>query len=183
MRSPTFQRSVLPPSSGLRSSGGVRDFSSTLCVQTGSGAHAASCTVGTGGKAGPGREADHSPPSSAEVKKEQELYLLSPQALLWRVVGQFYLVLPGCIAGANRVLCRTEWARLKRPWQRVSALPAIKTASEKKYFVGQTSVSSTELTRNKPVRLTAEVKIKLFLVHYTLPHYASVCGCGGGVQV
>jgi hypothetical protein len=46
-----------------------------VCVQTGSGAHPASYTVGTGssfpvGKARPGRDADHSPPSSAEVKKE-----------------------------------------------------------------------------------------------------------------
>jgi hypothetical protein len=32
-----------------------------------------------GGKARPGRDADLSPPSSAEVKKEQELYLLSPK--------------------------------------------------------------------------------------------------------
>jgi hypothetical protein len=32
-----------------------------------------------GGKARPERDADHSPPSSAEVKKEQELYLLSPK--------------------------------------------------------------------------------------------------------
>jgi hypothetical protein len=31
-----------------------------------------------GGKARPGRDADHSPPSSAEVKKEQELCILSP---------------------------------------------------------------------------------------------------------
>jgi hypothetical protein len=31
-----------------------------------------------GGKARPGRDADHSPPSSAEVKEEQELHLLSP---------------------------------------------------------------------------------------------------------
>jgi hypothetical protein len=43
-----------------------------------------SSTVGTGGsfpggKARPGRDADHSPPSSAEVKKEYELYLLSPK--------------------------------------------------------------------------------------------------------
>jgi hypothetical protein len=30
-----------------------------------------------GGKARPVRDADHSPPSSAEVKKDQELYLLS----------------------------------------------------------------------------------------------------------
>jgi hypothetical protein len=32
-----------------------------------------------GGKARPGRDADRSAPSSAEVKKEQELYLLSPK--------------------------------------------------------------------------------------------------------
>jgi hypothetical protein len=32
-----------------------------------------------GGKGRPGRDADHSPPSSAEVKKEQELYLQSPR--------------------------------------------------------------------------------------------------------
>jgi hypothetical protein len=50
----------------------AKDFSSNLCVQTGSGAHPVSCTMGTGGhflggKARPGRDADHSPPSSAEV--------------------------------------------------------------------------------------------------------------------
>jgi hypothetical protein len=53
----------------------AEDFSSNLCVQTGSGAHPASYTTGTGGsfpggKVRPGRDADHSPPSSAEVKKE-----------------------------------------------------------------------------------------------------------------
>jgi hypothetical protein len=46
-----------------------KDFSSSLCVQT----HPASCPVVTGGpypgaKAQPGRDADHSLPSSAEVK-------------------------------------------------------------------------------------------------------------------
>jgi hypothetical protein len=50
-------------------------FPSSLCVQTGSGAHPASCTMGTGGpfpgaKARPGRDADHSPSSSAEVENE-----------------------------------------------------------------------------------------------------------------
>jgi hypothetical protein len=54
---------------------GAEDFSSSLCVQTGSEANQASCPVGTGGpfpggKARPGRDADHSPPSSAEVKYE-----------------------------------------------------------------------------------------------------------------
>jgi hypothetical protein len=53
----------------------VRDFSSSLCVQTGSGAHPASCTMGTGGsfpgaKTRPGRDADQSPPSSAEFNNE-----------------------------------------------------------------------------------------------------------------
>jgi hypothetical protein len=60
---------------GVRSSAGAKDFFSNLCVQTGSGAHPASCTMGTGGsfpggKARPGRDADHSPPSSAEVVNE-----------------------------------------------------------------------------------------------------------------
>jgi hypothetical protein len=60
---------------GVRSPAGSEDFSSSLCVQTGSGAHPASCTMGTGGpfpgsKARPGRDADHSPPSSAEVVNE-----------------------------------------------------------------------------------------------------------------
>jgi hypothetical protein len=59
----------------VRSQAGTKDFSSSLCVQTGSGAHPASCTMGTGGpfpggKALPGRDADHSPPSSAEVENE-----------------------------------------------------------------------------------------------------------------
>jgi hypothetical protein len=36
----------------------------------GSGTHPASCPMGTGGKARPGRDADHSPPSSAEVENE-----------------------------------------------------------------------------------------------------------------
>jgi hypothetical protein len=60
---------------GIRSPAGAKDFSSNLCVQTGSGAHPASCTMGTvgpflGGKARPGRDADLSPPSSAEVVNE-----------------------------------------------------------------------------------------------------------------
>jgi hypothetical protein len=59
----------------VRSPAGAKDFSSILCVQTGSEAHPASCPVGTGGpfpggKARQGRNADHSPPSSAEVVKE-----------------------------------------------------------------------------------------------------------------
>jgi hypothetical protein len=43
-----------------------------------------------GGKAWPGRDADHSPPSRAKVKNEKELYLLSPHVPPWRVAGQLY---------------------------------------------------------------------------------------------
>jgi hypothetical protein len=55
----------------VRSPAGAKVFSSSLCVQTGSEANPASCTMDTGGpfpggKARPGRDADHSPPSSAE---------------------------------------------------------------------------------------------------------------------
>jgi hypothetical protein len=57
-----------------RSPADARDISSKLCVQIGSEAHPASCPMGTGGlfrggKARSGRDADHSAPSSAEVKK------------------------------------------------------------------------------------------------------------------
>jgi hypothetical protein len=66
---------------GLDDRGSIPDicrwFSSSLCVQTGSGAHPASCTMGTGGKARPGRDADHSSPSSAEIENERS-YTSSP---------------------------------------------------------------------------------------------------------
>jgi hypothetical protein len=81
----------------VRSPAGAEDFSSSLCVQTSSGDHPASCTMGTGGpfpggKARPGRDDDHSPLSSAEVVNE-ELYLLSPQAPPWRVEGLLFTLL------------------------------------------------------------------------------------------
>jgi hypothetical protein len=74
-RSSVIQCLATDWTAGVRSPTEAEDFSSNICVQTGSGAHPASCTVGTGGslsggKARPGRDADHSPPSSAEVKKE-----------------------------------------------------------------------------------------------------------------
>jgi hypothetical protein len=46
-----------------------------------------------------GREADHSPPSSVEVKKWMELYLHSPNAPSWRgaqlggAQGQLFMIL------------------------------------------------------------------------------------------
>jgi len=64
---------------GIESRWGAR-FSAP--VQTGPEAHPASCTVGTGSfpgvKYGRARDADPSPPSSAEVKNRVELHLYSP---------------------------------------------------------------------------------------------------------
>jgi hypothetical protein len=53
----------------------VKDSSSSLCVQTSSEAHPATCIMGTGGpfprgKVRSGRDADHFTHSSAEVKNE-----------------------------------------------------------------------------------------------------------------
>jgi hypothetical protein len=56
---------------GIESRWGARFFAP---VQTGPGAHPASCTMGTvvffGGKEPPGRDGDHSPPSSSVVMEE-----------------------------------------------------------------------------------------------------------------
>jgi hypothetical protein len=57
-----------------------------------------------GGKTRPGRDADHSPPSSAEVKNEQELYLFNLQAPPWRVAGQLYCLLAHYIDGLQQLL-------------------------------------------------------------------------------
>jgi hypothetical protein len=50
----------------VRSPAEAKDFFSSLCVQTGSGAHPASCPIGTGGpfpgaKSQPRRDADQTP--------------------------------------------------------------------------------------------------------------------------
>jgi hypothetical protein len=59
---------------GVKSPAGVRDFSLLHSVQTASGVHPASYPKGTWGSIPgikrKGREADHSPPPSAEVKNE-----------------------------------------------------------------------------------------------------------------
>jgi len=58
---------------------GVRDFSPLQSMQTGSGAHPASCSVGNEGSVPRTKwlwhEGKHSSPFSADVKKSVELYL------------------------------------------------------------------------------------------------------------
>jgi hypothetical protein len=60
-------------------------------VQTGPGAHPASCTMGTGSfpeVKRPGRDVDQPSPSTAEVKVRVDLYLYSPSGPSWPVVGR-----------------------------------------------------------------------------------------------
>jgi hypothetical protein len=85
--------------SGVRVPTRAGDFSLHHRVQTGSGAHPASCPMGNSGTF-PGvkrqqREADHSPPSSAEVKNALRYTALPQYTLLaWcsvKAEGQLYL--------------------------------------------------------------------------------------------
>jgi hypothetical protein len=59
-------------------------------VQTGTAAHPASYTMGTGSFLGikqPGHGVEHPLPSSAEVKEGVELHLYSLSGLSWPVLG------------------------------------------------------------------------------------------------
>jgi hypothetical protein len=59
-------------------------------VQSGPGTHPASYTIGTGSFPGikrPGRDVDHPPSSSAEVKESVKLYLYSTSGPSWPLVG------------------------------------------------------------------------------------------------
>jgi hypothetical protein len=63
-------------------------------VQTGPGAHPASCTMGTGSLPGvkrPGLGADHPPPSSAEVKKGKSYTSIYPLGQFRPVTEALYL--------------------------------------------------------------------------------------------
>ena len=60
-------------------------------VQTGPGAHPASCTMGTGSFLGakrPGRCVNHPPPSMGRGHERVELYLYSPSGGSWPIIGR-----------------------------------------------------------------------------------------------
>jgi hypothetical protein len=82
---------------GVRSPAEAKDFSSNLCVQTGSEANPASCKMGTGGpfpggKERPGRDADHSPHLVPRSRISRG-YTSSPPWWLHDVAGHIYLLL------------------------------------------------------------------------------------------
>jgi hypothetical protein len=117
--------------SGNRNPVGARFFAH---VQTGPGAHPASCTMGTGSFPGVtllGRGADHPPPSSAEVKKEQS-YTSNPLWAFRAVTGHLYLYI---------LSTRVPTFHLRssqRCWQRsllgYNAVPVLRKAWTDMYF-------------------------------------------------
>jgi hypothetical protein len=73
---------------GIESSWGARIY---VPVQTGLGAHPSSYTMDTGSFTGvkrPGRDVDHPPTYSAEVKERVHLYIRSLSGPSWPVVGR-----------------------------------------------------------------------------------------------
>ena len=81
-------------------------------VQTGPGAHPASCTMGTGSFSRvkrPGHGVDQPSPSSAEIKERVEVYLYSPSGSPWPVLGLtlplLTVIVHPCILITTR--CRT----------------------------------------------------------------------------
>jgi hypothetical protein len=75
-----------------------------FCVRTSSETHPASYGMSTGGhfpgdKEGPGSDAYQLPPSSAEIKNEQKLHLLSTLAPAWRSGTELALLQGSVICG------------------------------------------------------------------------------------
>jgi hypothetical protein len=76
-------------------------------VQTGPGAHPASCIMGTGSFPGvkrPGRSADHPRPSIAGVKKGYSYTSIHPLGLFRPVTGLLYIILNNNKAGNARIM-------------------------------------------------------------------------------
>jgi hypothetical protein len=83
---------------GVRSPTQAEEFASTVCVQTGSGAHPASCTGGTGCsflgvKRGRGVMLTTHPLLVPRLRKGRSYTSCHPNAPLWSVTGPLYLYL------------------------------------------------------------------------------------------
>ena len=82
-------------------------------VQTGPGAHSASCTMGTGSFPGvkrPGRGVDHPPPFSAEAEGRVQLYtsIYSPSGPSGPVLGRTFTVVHGRWYSQNCIVRDTQ---------------------------------------------------------------------------
>jgi hypothetical protein len=95
---------------GVRSPTEAENFSSNLCVQTGSGAHPASCTVDTGGsfpggvKRGRGVMLTTHPLLVPRLRNSRSCTCCHPDAPLWSVTGPLYLFFTNVITVENALL-------------------------------------------------------------------------------
>jgi hypothetical protein len=88
--------------------------------------------MGTGGSrpAGnmrPGRDADHSPPSSAEVKKERGYTSSPPKLTSWLVAG-LLCVSVNAASRRDRLLEKRIWTEIKGLWSIQKALAMARLA-------------------------------------------------------
>jgi hypothetical protein len=106
---------------GVRSPAGAKDFSSNLCVQTGSEAHPASCTMGTGvpfpgAKHGRGVTLTTHPHLVPMLRNSRSYISSLPPAPQWRVAGLL------CFCPADVMVLVAEWrTRLEFLWASKSA--------------------------------------------------------------
>jgi hypothetical protein len=109
---------------GVRSPTGAEDFSSSPCVQTGSGAHPASYTMG---KARPRRDANHSPPHPVPRLSMGRSYTSSPPMCHNGSGGQLFTVLSATTSSlkiarfnpqstAERYCADTQATRIRNAW-------------------------------------------------------------------
>ena len=115
-------------------------------VQTDPGANPTSYTMGTGSFPGlkrPGRDFDHPPPSSAEVKGRVELYLYSTSGLSWPVIGVKF-------AFSN------TYQAVQRPWLEADHSPASSEEVKIEWYSTSTPYAFMECARTAvPLRLVA----------------------------
>jgi hypothetical protein len=101
-------------------------------VQTGPGAHPASCTVGTGSVPWvkrQGRGVDNPPPPSSEVKGRAELYLNPTSGLSCPILGYLYIYFTFTLSSSWRYLRRSVQRRLSHIFM-VSVNSSIRVTSK-----------------------------------------------------
>jgi hypothetical protein len=87
----------------------MQNYFSTLCLQTGSGAHPASCTMGTGGPLTPGVKRGRGvmltthPLLMPRLRKSRSYTSCHPNAPLWSLTGPLYLFMQNYLASAKSI--------------------------------------------------------------------------------
>jgi hypothetical protein len=95
----------------------------------------------------PGRAADHSPPSSAEVKECVELYLHSPNTSSWRTILPLPYKPYACVT-CNIVTIKfnIKWIWLERLFT-VEQLKLLFNTMEESFLIGDSHSASQEIPR------------------------------------